>query len=58
LRPSRSSRAGGTLRNVGDVAALGVVLDGDVDDNVLDLLPGESRSVGAATGGAGWNAAL
>jgi hypothetical protein len=48
----------GTLVNTGAVAALGVVLEGDVDDNVLDLLPGESRRVGAATGGEGWNAAL
>jgi beta-mannosidase len=48
----------GTLRNVGSVAALGVVLDGDVEDNVLDLLPGESRVVGAATGAEGWNASL
>jgi beta-mannosidase len=46
----------GALRNVGRVAALGVVLEGDVDDNVLDLLPGESRAVGAATAAAGWNA--
>jgi hypothetical protein len=44
------------LRNVGDVAALGLVLQGDVDDNVLDLLPGESRTVGAATAAEGWNA--
>jgi glycosyl hydrolase family 2 len=46
----------GELRNTGRVAALGVVLEGEVDDNVLDLLPGESRSVGAATAAAGWNA--
>jgi hypothetical protein len=58
LPPARLELDGGTLRNVGDVAALGVVLEGDVDDNVLDLLPGESLAVGAATGGAGWNAAL
>lgn len=50
--------ADGLLTNTGPVAALGVVLDGDVDDNVLDLLPGESVAVGAATGGEGWNAAL
>ena len=49
---------GGVLTNTGEVAALGVVLEGDVEDNVLDLLPGESRRVGAATGGEGWNAAL
>jgi hypothetical protein len=47
----------GELRNVGDVAAVGVVLEGDVEDNVLDLLPGESRVVGAATRVEGWNAA-
>ena len=47
---------GHTLRNTGDVAALGIVLEGDVDDNVLDLLPGESRAVGAATRAEGWNA--
>jgi hypothetical protein len=29
-----------------------------VDDNVLDLLPGESVHVGDATGGEGWNAAV
>jgi beta-mannosidase len=58
LPPARLELEGGTVRNVGDVAALGVVLEGDVDDNVLDLLPGEARVVGAATGGAGWNATL
>jgi beta-mannosidase len=47
---------GETLRNVGTVAALGIVLQGEVDDNVLDLLPGESRKVGAATAAEGWNA--
>jgi hypothetical protein len=47
----------GTVRNVGRVAALGVVLAGDVDDNVLDLLPGESRTVGDAGAAEGWNAA-
>jgi beta-mannosidase len=46
----------GELHNVGPVAALGVVLEGDVDDNVLDLFPGESRVVGAATAAEGWNA--
>jgi beta-mannosidase len=49
--------ADGTLRNVGAVAALGVVLEGDVEDNVLDLLPGESVHVGAATRAEGWNGA-
>ena len=47
----------GEVRNVGSVAAIGVVLDGDVDDNVLDLLPGEARAVGDAVGAEGWNAA-
>jgi beta-mannosidase len=49
---------GETLRNAGDVAALGIVLEGDVEDNVLELLPGESRAVGAATSAEGWNADL
>jgi beta-mannosidase len=48
---------GDTVTNTGAVAAIGVVLAGDVDDNVLDLLPGESRRVGAATAAEGWNAA-
>jgi beta-mannosidase len=48
---------GETLRNVGDVAAVGVVLEGDVSDNVLDLFPGEERVVGPATAAVGWNAA-
>ncbi|HZP73157.1 MAG TPA: glycoside hydrolase family 2 TIM barrel-domain containing protein [Gaiellaceae bacterium] len=48
----------GVLTNTGSVAVIGVVLEGDVEDNVLDLLPGESRIVGDATGGEGWNAAL
>ena len=48
---------GDILRNVGDVAALGIVLEGDVDDNVLDLLPGEERRVGPAVSAVGWNAA-
>jgi beta-mannosidase len=56
LRRAELELAGGMLRNVGDVAALGLVLQGDVDDNVLDLLPGESRTVGAATAAEGWNA--
>jgi len=51
----------GVLRNVGDVAALGVVLEADdrwahFDDNVLDLLPGEERPAGPATRAEGWNA--
>jgi len=52
---------GGVLRNTGDVAALGVILEADdrwahFDDNVLDLLPGEARPAGAATRAEGWNA--
>jgi beta-mannosidase len=47
---------GGAVCNVGDIAAIGVILEGDVEDNVLDLLPGESRSAGAATAAEGWNA--
>jgi hypothetical protein len=47
---------GDAIRNTGEVAALGVILDGDVDDNVLDLLPGESRRVGAPIAAEGWNA--
>jgi beta-mannosidase len=58
LPRTRLELAGGTLRNVGNVAALGVVLEGDVEDNVLDLLPGESCVVGAATSAEGWNASL
>jgi beta-mannosidase len=46
----------GVLRNTGGVAALGVVLQGEVDDNVLDLLPGESLTVGVASAAEGWNA--
>jgi beta-mannosidase len=56
LPPARIELAGRTIRNIGPVAALGIVLEGDVDDNVLDLLPGEERTVGAATSAAGWNA--
>ena len=41
----------GELRNVGEVAALGIVL-GDV----IDLLPGESRAVDAEGPWEGWNA--
>jgi beta-mannosidase len=48
---------GEAVVNTGAVAALGVVLRGEVVDNVLDLLPGESRVVGAPTGARGWNAA-
>jgi len=51
------SLEGDAVRNTGDVVAVGIVLDGDVDDNVIDLLPGETRTVGAATAAEGWNAA-
>jgi beta-mannosidase len=44
---------GGVLRNTGDVAALGVITDGDV----LDLLPGESVEL-EGTRAEGWNARL
>ena len=47
----------GTLCNTGTTAALGVVLQGDVTDNVIDLFPGEERRVGAAVAAEGWNAA-
>ncbi|MFL5955355.1 MAG: glycoside hydrolase family 2 protein [Gaiellaceae bacterium] len=56
LEPARIELAGDTLRNTGAVAALGIVLQGDVDDNVIDLLPGESRRVAGATAAEGWNA--
>jgi beta-mannosidase len=52
----------GTLRNTGGVAALGIVLEAPadmlLDDNLLDLLPGEERAVGAIDGltAEGWNA--
>ena len=58
-RAARARRDGGSLRNVGDVAALGVVLEDAraydepgwvvFSDNVLDLLPGEEREI-ASTG--------
>ena len=49
------------LTNTGEVAALGVILESDdpwalFDDNVLDLLPGESVRVGPTTRAEGWNA--
>jgi beta-mannosidase len=51
----------GEIRNTGDVAAIGVVLEADdrwaaFDDNAFDLLPGESRAAGPATRAEGWNA--
>ncbi|HEX3806351.1 MAG TPA: hypothetical protein VHV52_06180, partial [Gaiellaceae bacterium] len=57
LPPATLELADGVLTNTGRVAALGVVLTGDVADNVLDLLPGESRAVPGATAAEGWNAA-
>jgi beta-mannosidase len=52
---------GETLENTGDVIALGVVVESEdrwayFDDNVLDVLPGESIRVGPATRAEGWNA--
>jgi beta-mannosidase len=44
---------GSLLRNTGDVAAVGVVTDGDV----VDLLPGEEREIEGARA-EGWNARL
>jgi len=43
----------GVLRNIGDIAALGVVTDGDV----LDLLPGEAVAI-EGDWAEGWNARL
>lgn len=45
------------LRNVGPVAAVGVVVDGALSDNVLDLLPGETRVLAVAgdVAAEGWN---
>jgi glycosyl hydrolase family 2 len=57
LPPARIELRGDSIVNTGDVAAIGVVLHGDVSENVLDLLPGETRVVGLATGAEGWNAA-
>jgi beta-mannosidase len=57
LPRAQVSLGGDTLSNTGTVAALGLVLRGDVVDNMLDLLPGESRVVGAASAAEGWNAA-
>jgi hypothetical protein len=57
LPPATIALRGDMLVNEGGVAAIGVILQGDVSDNVIDLLPGESRVVGAATAAEGWNAA-
>jgi beta-mannosidase len=57
LPRARIELDGELLRNVGDVAAIGIVLEGEVTENVVDLLPGEEISVGAATAAEGWNAA-
>ena len=45
------------LANTGDVAAIGIIVEGAVSDNVLDLLPGESRTieVEGETRVEGWN---
>jgi hypothetical protein len=58
LPRARIALDGDVLRNTGEVAALGIVLEGDVYDNVLDLLPGESRTIGPATAAEGWNARI
>jgi hypothetical protein len=62
LPATRLQLVDGVLRNVGDAAAIGVVLEGDrwarFEDNVLDLLPGEERAAGAAQRAEGWNARL
>jgi beta-mannosidase len=47
------SLEGATLRNTGEVAALGVITDGEV----LDLLPGEAVEI-EGTRAEGWNARL
>jgi hypothetical protein len=62
LPVARIELDGGIVRNTGVIAALGVVIEAqpgdELLDNVLDLLPGESRDVGAAAGttAEGWNA--
>ena len=53
LPPARLERSGALLRNIGDVAALGIV----AEDDVLDLLPGEEREAGEVRE-PGWNARL
>jgi beta-mannosidase len=53
LPPTLLELRGSTLRNAGDVVAVGVVTDGDV----LDLLPGEERDI-EGTRAEGWNARL
>lgn len=57
LPPAQIELGDDRVRNTGTVAALGVVLQGEVQDNVIDLLPGEERLVGAAVAAEGWNAA-
>ena len=49
--PPTTLEVGATIRNKGDVAALGIVAERDV----LDLLPGEEREAGALRE-EGWNA--
>lgn len=53
LPPAALTLEGTVLRNVGDVAAIGVITDGDV----LDLLPGEAVEI-EGTRAEGWNARL
>jgi beta-mannosidase len=48
----------GSLLNTGATAAIGILLQGEVEDNVIDLLPGEERRVGGAVAAEGWNAAV
>ena len=50
LPPAELVLAGGVLRNVAAVAAIGVVAD-----DVIDLLPGEERTI-SVDGAEGWNA--
>ena len=63
VQPSNSlllGWSGVTLRNMSDVAAIGVVVEDVIcSDNVLDLLPGEERTIdvfgGATPRVEGWN---
>jgi beta-mannosidase len=60
--PTTTLRRRGTmLENTGTFVALGVVVESDdrwamLDDNVLDILPGESVAVGDFARAEGWNA--
>jgi beta-mannosidase len=53
LPPAQLERTGSLLRNVGEVAALGIV----AEDDAFDLLPGEEREAGDVRD-PGWNARL